>query len=267
MNKRVKLYIAKILELGQSVGIETHFPLIKFCVLSNSKNDSGHNLEHVYAVVKLGVELAEAKGWKGTRNMDIVFYGCLMHDMGCRWNRDRHHIESAELAEDLLKSFCNDDMNNEMIREIVKCCLEHRSSYAAGPSTEMSEVVALADRGKPDFFITVMRAFNFREKDGIPQHEMVDKVYEHLLDKYSETTGYNWKSYSKAGLELFAAEWAEFHRLMQRRNVRYLVDIYATQYIKTGKTKPVTSVAEMNSGIFSRGNQNRTIIFEGESAE
>lgn len=249
MSKRIQAYYKKFMKLANDAGIAVSRNVVRYCTISNSYNDEAHNLEHIHAVVKLGVELGNKAGYHGSKEMVIVFYGCLMHDLGCRYNREKHHELSATMATEILSNFgnygLNDSvlemfgLNNEMIREVSRCCLEHRSSYAGGPTTRLSTIVALADRGKPNFNVYVMRAFLFRMNDGLNLHEMCSEIYSHLLDKFSLTDGYNWKSYPKEGLELFADEWAAFHRSMLRSNVLGLTLEYQTQQRKGETIKPV----------------------------
>ncbi|UVD32210.1 putative metal-dependent phosphohydrolase [Vibrio phage phiKT1028] len=261
MKQRLNKFNLKFKELAQKAGITVDPEILEFCVSSNNKNDHAHNLEHVYGVVKLGVELGIMNGYYGTKEMLIIYYGCLMHDLGCRWDREAHHVESAILAEELLSIFGKDSLTDDDIQQVKIACLEHRSSYAGGPTTPLSTIVALADRGRPNFPLYVMRAFIFREEDGLTQAQMVNEVHAHLLDKFSRSTGYNWKSYPKEGLEFFKEEWAEFDRLLLRKNVRSLVNTYADQYISTGKVRPVDEIDTLYTGSFGRVNDRRKIVY------
>ncbi|AGB07146.1 hypothetical protein [Vibrio phage VP4B] len=261
MKQRINNFIAKFKTLAQIGGITVDPNILEFCVISNNKNDKAHNLEHVHGVVKLGVELGVKEGYYGTKEMLIIYYGCLMHDLGCRWDRDSHHVESAMLAEDLLTVFEPGSLTEKDIDQVRLCCLEHRSSYAGGPTTPLSTLVAIADRGKPNFPLYVMRAFVFRKTEGLTQHEMVDEVYAHLMDKFSRSNGYNWSSYPNEGLKYFADEWEEFDRLLLRKNVVSLVNTYTEQYISTGEVTPVKEIDVLYTGAFGRVNDKRKIVY------
>ncbi|BAW98386.1 hypothetical protein [Vibrio phage pTD1] len=261
MKQRIYNYTMKFKTLAQIGGITVDPEILEFCVSSNSKNDHAHNLEHVHAVVKLVVELGVKEGYYGTKEMLIIYYGALMHDLGCRWDRKSHHIESAILAEELLSIFGKGALTDNDIDQVRLCCLEHRSSYKGGPTTELSTLVAIADRGKPNLPLYVMRCFLFRKEDGLTQQEMTEEVYKHLLDKFSRANGYNWNSYPKEGLRYFAKEWEEFDRLLLRKNIVSLVNTYTEQYIKTGETTPVDEIDVLYTGSFGRVNEKRKIVY------
>ncbi|QCW23156.1 hypothetical protein HWC35_gp178 [Vibrio phage USC-1] len=262
MKERIEKYQARFLWLAEQAGIKVNHQIVQFCTISNNKNDPAHNLEHILGVIRLGVELGIKKGYYGTNEMKIIYYGCLMHDLGCRWDRAGHHVESAAIAEELLSVF-DSDMTEKEIEEISRCCLEHRSSYRGGPTTELSTLVALSDRGKPNFPLYVMRAFQFRIKEELTQKQMTSEVYHHLLDKFGKTEGYNWISYPTLGMDLFAEEWKEFDRLLLRKNVNSLVNTYTEQFLKYGKVHPVETIDRQYMGLWGKRNNNRKIKFRG----
>lgn len=263
MKERIDKYQARFLWLAEQAGITVDKPIVGFCTSSINKNDAAHNLEHVLAVVKLGVELGIKKGYYGTKEMLIIYYGCLMHDLGCRWDRASHHVESAILAEELLTSFGGKELSEEQIAQVGLCCLEHRSSYKGGPTTELSTLVALADRGKPNFPLYVMRSFLFRCKEELTQRQMTNEIYNHLLEKFGRTEGYNWDSYPSSGLELFAEDWRTFDRLLLRKNVNSLVNTYTEQYNRTGLVRLVEHVDTQYMGLWGKRNNDRKIRFKG----
>lgn len=236
--KRIEKYQAKFIELVAHYKLNVNFDLVNDCVSSISLNDDAHNLEHVFAVTHTGLELARRKGL-GYLNEKIVFYACLMHDLGCRWDRANHHIISEQKVYEYFDKYPDTDRYHELmpgdIKLIALACLEHRASYDKPRlGDEISRIVALADRGKPDFFLYVLRAYQFRLAEGLSFEKLVEEVYSHFVEKFDREVGYNWKSYPKEGLIEFKEEWEEFHRLATIQNVRNVLQNYVATS-KAGK--------------------------------
>jgi exopolyphosphatase/pppGpp-phosphohydrolase len=182
--------------------------LLRYCVYSISLNDVAHNLSHVMDVSKLGVSICEQLGL-GERDTLLVYMGCLLHDIGCRYERKQHHLIGYGLTYELINRYCPGDFTDEEILIIATAVLEHRSSNPEKPSNLISGIVSVSDSGAPDFAKYVKRAVQFRLKRKLSTEVIIEDVYKHLLEKFG-VEGYHWKSYPEIGMELFKNEWDDF---------------------------------------------------------
>lgn len=175
--------------------------LIEACYISIKCNDPAHNVDHVYNVCAYGLELTADKF--NNKEISIVLAGCLMHDLGCRYDRKTHHQISFGLAFRYLDVHAPKMFNEQETMLIAKTCYEHRASYDGAHFSIYSEYVAIADRGKLDLTDLIDRCMKARAAWGVLSAEdLVNEIVEHLVDKLSEKKGYMWRSYPEFGFEL-----------------------------------------------------------------
>lgn len=213
--------------------------LIEECYLSICHNDSAHNVEHIYAVVNHGIELVNRTDKKYRFNdiqKSMVLAGCLMHDLGCRYNRKNHHYISYGMAFRLLDQFAKELFTQAQKDEIAVSCLEHRASWKEGCSTITSCLVALSDRGKPDLNTYILRSLLFRmEQPYDTDIDLIQYVYDHLKDKIS-TNGYMWKSYPEMGWLIYPDEIERIMRFVDDDLVLNARIIDVLEKVKDSKT-------------------------------
>ena len=101
--------------------------LIEKCITSIQFNDRAHDLEHVYSVCRLGYLLGLREGMTEVE-CKMIQAGCLMHDLGCRYDRDSHHFISYGLAFEYLDNWAKGVFTPEQIMVIANSCYEHRAS-------------------------------------------------------------------------------------------------------------------------------------------
>lgn len=190
------------------IGLYIPIDLLRNCVYSITLNDPAHNLDHVFGVCKAGLELADKAGLTD-KEKRLAVAGCLMHDLGCRYDRDTHHIISFGLVFDRIAGLAPKSFTPDEVKTIAIACLEHRASSKTKPTNKVSEIVALADRGEPDLPLYIRRAIQHRKEDGLTKEEMIDEVHKHLIDKFG-LDGYCWESYPPLGLEVFKDQWVVF---------------------------------------------------------
>ncbi|QPB09337.1 hypothetical protein PQB86_gp242 [Klebsiella phage Miami] len=184
--------------------------LLRYCLWSITFNDKAHDLNHVYHVCKQGNDLALLQDYDDHWR-SLVLAGCLLHDIGCRYDRKTHHLIAYGLVFDLTHRYCTGHYSPEETLIIAKSCLEHRASWEGDFSHPISETVALADRGIPDFELYCKRAVQFRLDQNLTEDVLVEEVRVHMLDKFLPKTGYVWKNYPELGLSLYEQEWKVFH--------------------------------------------------------
>lgn len=195
--------------------------LIRHCLWSITFNDKAHDLTHVYHVCQQGNTLSSLQDYDDNWRA-LVLAGCLLHDIGCRYDRASHHVIAYGLTFELLNRHAPGHFSAEETLIIAKSCLEHRASWKGGFSHPISETVALADRGIPDFELYCKRAVQFRLGNQLDDKVLIEEVKAHLEDKFLPNTGYVWKSYPELGLSLYQKEWEVFHSKMKDQD--YLSD-------------------------------------------
>jgi len=181
---------------------------LRHCVWSISLNDPAHNLDHVRDVCILGKEIARRFN-VNERDTLLIYVACLLHDIGCRYERSQHHLIGYGLTYELLNRYWPGEFNDEELKVIATAVLEHRSSNEYKPSNYISCIVSVADSGVPDFNKYVRRAVQFRLKKNMDEATIVEDVYRHLLEKFG-VEGYHWKSYPDIGMDFFQTEWKVF---------------------------------------------------------
>jgi len=158
------------------------------------RNDAGHQHDHVFDVV---MEAARLSG--GNRNATLAAF---LHDIGCGFDRDRHHEIGAELSEGLLRYNeieCDLDM-------VVKAVLEHRASWKGGYSSKVSEWVSAADRGKPDADRYLKRSYLYaKSKLGKNHEQSIQHALETIRGRFLLKTPEAPEWY----FELYAEEWKQ----------------------------------------------------------
>lgn len=182
--------------------------LLRYCVYSISLNDTAHNLGHVMDVCRLGKRICEEMGLEDRQTL-LVYLGCLLHDIGCRYERSQHHLIGYGLVYELLDRYWPNEFDDDELLIIATAVLEHRSSNPNKPTNLISSIVSIADSGAPDFAKYVRRAVQFRMKKGMAKELIVEDVHKHLLEKFG-VEGYHWRSYPDIGMEMFKAEWDDF---------------------------------------------------------
>lgn len=156
-----------------------------------NKNEEGHGLKHIKTVVERSLKFAKDYD----ANIDMVYTIAAYHDLGHHIDRKRHEIISAQIfiEDENMKKWFSDEQ-----RKIIKDAIEdHRASSNHEPRTIYGKIVSTADRTIVKIDNTIKRSYSYgkRNYQGITEEEQIQKVYEHLKDKYGE------KGYAKVYLE------------------------------------------------------------------
>jgi exopolyphosphatase/pppGpp-phosphohydrolase len=201
---------------------------LRHCIYSISLNDPAHNLGHVKDVCRLGKEIC-GDLHLGERDTLLVYVACLLHDIGCRYERSQHHLIGYGLTYELLGRLWPDEFNDDEVMTIATAVLEHRSSNHYKPSSLISSIVSVADSGAPDFAKYVRRAVQFRLKKNMEEVHVVEDVYKHLLEKFG-AEGYHWKSYPEIGMDFFKKEWDDFSEKLydEKSTLELIRETYVT---------------------------------------
>lgn len=155
------------------------------------KNEEGHGLKHIETVIERSLKFA--KDYDVDINM--VYTIAAYHDLGHHIDRKRHEIISAQIfiEDENMKKWFSDEQ-----RKIIKEAIEdHRASSNHEPRTIYGKIVSTADRTIVNIDNTIRRSYSYgkRNYQGITEEEQIQRVYEHLKDKYGEN------GYAKVYLE------------------------------------------------------------------
>lgn len=202
------------------LGYSIQKDLLRWCLYSNSLNDSAHQLDHIFDVCLRAKEIFNYfEPLEGLTEEDrlIVYHGALMHDLGCRFNRHDHHLIGYGLVYEYINRYCPDMFSKEAINKIALCVLEHRSSNKKKPSNILSEIVSIADTSIPDIELYMRRALKFRLSGnaGIftSDEEIIEESLKHIQEKFG-VNGYHWNSYPDIGIVYYKDEWETFKDIL-----------------------------------------------------
>lgn len=156
-----------------------------------SKNEEGHGIKHINKVIERSLKFAK----NYDVNIDMIYTIAAYHDLGHHIDRKKHEIISAQIfMEDKnMKKWFSDEQ-----RKIIKEAIEdHRASSKRNPRSICGKIISTADRTIISINDTILRTYSYGKRNykGITKEEQIQRVYEHLKDKYGE------KGYVKIYLE------------------------------------------------------------------
>lgn len=166
-----------------------------------NRNEEGHGINHIKTVIKRSLELAQ----NYDVNIDMVYTIAAYHDLGHYIDRKTHEIISAEMfvQDENIKKWFTDEQRNT-IKEAIE---DHRASSNHKPRSIYGMIVSTADRTIIDIDNTIKRSYSYGMKNyqGISKEQQIERIYEHLTEKYGEN------GYAKIYLED-----KEFEEALQR---------------------------------------------------
>mgnify|MGYP002562836620 CR=1 FL=1 len=147
-----------------------------------NRNEEGHGINHIKTVIRRSLELAQGYDV----NLNMVYVIASYHDLGHYIDRKRHEIISAEMFmkdEKIKKWFTEEQIN--IIKEAIE---DHRASSNHEPRTIYGKIVSTADRTIIDIENTIRRACSYGKRNyaELSEEEQIERVYQHLTEKYGE---------------------------------------------------------------------------------
>ena len=136
--------------------------------------DGSHNIDHVMAVIKRSVQLAELYGV----STKLAFLAAAYHDLGLESkDRENHHIYSKEIVmnDSWLKTICT----TEEVDQIATAVFNHRASNMDHYIDLLSKIVADSDRSE-DIFVMFRRAKAYKNGS-------FEDVYSFLKSKFGKS--------------------------------------------------------------------------------
>lgn len=147
-----------------------------------NRNEEGHGINHIKAVIKRSLELA----LNYDVDLDMVYTIASYHDLGHYIDRKTHEIISAEIfmKDEKIKQWFTDEQRN-IIKEAIE---DHRASSNHEPRTIYGKIISTADRTIIDIDNIIKRTYSYGKRNymGISEEEQIERVYQHLTEKYGE---------------------------------------------------------------------------------
>ena len=160
------------LELKKYIETEI-FPLYE-------RNEPSHGIKHIHTVINRSLHIAK----KYEVNKNIVYTVAAYHDLGHYINPKIHEKLSAEIfmKDDKIKKWFTEE-EIQIIKEAIE---DHRASSNHEPRSIYGKIVSTADRTIKSIDISIKRAYTYYINNfpSIPKKEQIQKVYEHLNEKY-----------------------------------------------------------------------------------
>ena len=155
------------------------------------RNEEGHGIKHIKTVIKRSLKFAK----QYNANLDMSYTIAAYHDIGHYIDRKKHEIISAEIfmKDEKIKKWFTDEQRN-IIKEAIE---DHRASSDHKPRSIYGMIVSTADRTIIDIDNTIKRSYSYGKRNyaGLSEEEQIERIYQHLSEKYGEN------GYAKVYLE------------------------------------------------------------------
>ena len=160
------------LELKKYIETEI-FPLYE-------RNEPSHGIKHIHTVINRSLHIAK----EYEVNKNIVYTVAAYHDLGHYIDPKIHEKLSADIFmkdNKIKKWFTEEEI--QIIKEAIE---DHRASSNHEPRSIYGKIVSTADRTIKSIDVCIKRAYTYYINNfpSIPKKERIQKVYEHLNDKY-----------------------------------------------------------------------------------
>lgn len=147
---------------------------------SYSKNESGHNLEHIKYVIRRSFKFAEELP---DINYDMVYVIAAYHDIGHFIDPKTHEKISGDmlLADKNLKQFFTD----EQIKIMAEAVYDHRASALHNPRSIYGKIVSTADRyNTVESCLKASYTYGKKLEPEATDEQLFERAYIHLKDKF-----------------------------------------------------------------------------------
>ena len=191
-------------------------------LLETSYSSLSHGMDHIKKVYDTAIYLNNK--YNIGADIEEILLASLFHDMFDYKDRKKHH----QLAHDWIMSSMHPLItlgDKERQKRVAMAILEHRASHTGTYYSPLSELIASADRGKPNLVEVVTRAFQYQiDKYPNTTHaEKVANVKQHLIDKFSQT-GY--AAYTNLYIKEYNVElYTMFEQIEKIRNGKTKINI------------------------------------------
>ena len=146
------------------------------------RNEEGHGIKHIKTVIERSVKFAK----QYNADLNMAYTIAAYHDIGHYIDRKKHEIISAEIfmKDEKIKQWFTDEQRN-IIKEAIE---DHRASSNHKPRSIYGMIVSTADRTIIDIDNTIKRSYSYGKRNyiGLSEEEQIERVYQHLSEKYGE---------------------------------------------------------------------------------
>ncbi len=172
---------------------------IRNFVLSYYKtNDPAHQIGHADEVYQTAMEMNNKLHlWKNKEDIALAVY---LHDIFSDQRKTHHQLAHDFIMKSTDKIFDGVDLKRRQL--IARAVLEHRASYEGEYGSKLSELVASADRGKPDLQKNIDRSTKYHNGNR-------DMAIKHVKEKFGRS-GY--AKYPKIYEDFYAQELEKRYR-------------------------------------------------------
>lgn len=149
---------------------------------SYTKNDLGHNLDHIKYVIDRSLKFANTVE---NINYDMVYTIAAYHDIGHYIDAKNHEKISSEmlLADKNLKDFFND----EQIKIMSEAVYDHRASMEGEPRSIYGKLVSSADRNTlVDIPLKRTYAYRLKHNPDYTLEQIIEESRQHIIDKFGK---------------------------------------------------------------------------------
>ena len=147
-----------------------------------SKNDLGHNIEHIQYVIKRSFQFADTVS---NINYDMVYTIAAYHDIGHHIDPKKHEIISGEIMskdENLKRFFSAEEL--KIIKEAIE---DHRALADHEPRSIYGKIVSTADRNNTvESCLKRSYTYGKRLNPNATDEELFDRAFYHLNIKFGE---------------------------------------------------------------------------------
>lgn len=152
-------------------------------LISKHYNSLAHDTEHIIDVYSRAIYLNNKYNLQ--IEFDEIAVASIFHDMFESKDRKNHH----QIGHDYIMASIHPMItlgSKDKQKRIAVAILEHRASYTGEYSSSLSELIATADREKPNILEIIKRAYLY-QKDTNPNsthREKIEVVKKHLVEKF-----------------------------------------------------------------------------------
>jgi uncharacterized protein len=147
-----------------------------------SKNEPGHNLEHIKYVINRSFKFADTVS---DINYNIVYTVAAYHDIGHHIDSKRHEIISGEIMskdENLKRFFSKEEL--KIIKEAIE---DHRASLKHEPRSIYGKIVSTADRNNSiELCLRRSNTYGKKHDPNLTDDELFERAYNHLNMKFGK---------------------------------------------------------------------------------
>lgn len=190
---------------------------------SYSRNDSGHNLEHIKYVIDRSLRFASQVDGI---NYDMVYVIAAYHDIGHYIDAKNHEKVSAEML--LNDKNLRDFFSEEEIRIMSEAVADHRASMDKEPRSIYGKIVSSADRNT-SIDSPLKRTYSYRLKHNPDDtlEEIIEASRRHIIKKFGS------EGYATKKMYFYDPDYEDF--LRDITSLANDLDEFRRRYIEVNK--------------------------------